>query len=899
MTCETCSNACGTGGWTGPLPGDPDNNSVLTATPAFGGIEVSWTYPTVNPQAVAHVLLYRGTSSNFSTAVQLAVATGTLYFDRIEDQHQYWYWIKIVSVNGTVGELLGPATATSEPTINQIITKLAGKITASALNQALKTEIDKIALNAADLTAEINNRLSASGALTNALAQVQSGITQAITLINTEITQRTEGDSALVHQVNVVAAANAANAAAIITEHDARVISEGAIALTVSGVSSVANGAASAASTAQQTADAAQDDATSALDQLTNLASDNILSPAEKPSIVAAYGVITSEKTGILDEATRYSITTEKTAYSDAITALTTYLTDLVGWNVLPGNDVTIVGATFRSKFADVYSARQTLLNKISEKAKSFIADAQQAADDAQADADTANNALADIASDSKLSPNEKPSIVQAYNVIIDEKVGIVAEGTRYGIVGEKTAYTTAVTALTDYLDGLIGWNDVPGSSITIVGATFRSKFADVYATRQTLLNAIAAKAKSLISTAQTKADQVAADISSTELAKAENPDTYASASAIAQKINDVRVAAGNAGAAISTVQSAKIGYSALTPAYPYGFVGSLPPGATYEYAEIPYDGDGSTIVYPAALYSASAYPEYAANRTRIIDKQGVINWNATTAGAAKPLTWVTGLPLAKAISTAQITNAAGARVSVQQAFTAQDTTNSGLLGQYTLKIDNNGMVAGFGLASSTVNGTVKSSFMVRADSFSIVNPNATRTVSSIGIDSDSHMNFVSAFVTSTAHGLVVGDVVQFTGLVTSSNVPFTGSATVVAVTSTTRFLVNTLLDSYGISSSGTKVVKAAVPFIVEDGKVYMDSAIIKNASIDFAKMNTASINELSSINANMGTINAGTIRFDQPGAAVDTNFIIMDSLTQTIRVFSGGHLRVKIGNLA
>ena len=57
-SCTT--GTCGVGGWGGPLPGDPDNNSVLTATPAFGGIDVSWSYPGTNPQAVAHTVLYRG-----------------------------------------------------------------------------------------------------------------------------------------------------------------------------------------------------------------------------------------------------------------------------------------------------------------------------------------------------------------------------------------------------------------------------------------------------------------------------------------------------------------------------------------------------------------------------------------------------------------------------------------------------------------------------------------------------------------------------------------------------------------------------------------------------------------------------------------------------------------------
>lgn len=43
-----------------------------------------------------------------------------------------------------------------------------------------------------------------------------------------------------------------------------------------------------------------------------------------------------------------------------------------------------------------------------------------------------------------------------------------------------------------------------------------------------------------------------------------------------------------------------------------------------------------------------------------------------------------------------------------------------GLRAQYSVKIDNNGYVSGFGLSSSPVNGVPRSSFIVRADSFAI-----------------------------------------------------------------------------------------------------------------------------------------------------------------------------------
>jgi hypothetical protein len=50
-------------------------------------------------------------------------------------------------------------------------------------------------------------------------------------------------------------------------------------------------------------------------------------------------------------------------------------------------------------------------------------------------------------------------------------------------------------------------------------------------------------------------------------------------------------------------------------------------------------------------------------------------------------------------------------------------STVDGLKVQYTVKIDNNGYIAGFGLASTPVNGVPTSEFVVRADRFAIIIP--------------------------------------------------------------------------------------------------------------------------------------------------------------------------------
>ena len=74
--------------------------------------------------------------------------------------------------------------------------------------------------------------------------------------------------------------------------------------------------------TAAAAASAAQSDATSALSTLTNIASDSLLTPDEKPRVIMDRDVIVAEQSGIDAQATNYSVTTEKTTYDNAVSAL-------------------------------------------------------------------------------------------------------------------------------------------------------------------------------------------------------------------------------------------------------------------------------------------------------------------------------------------------------------------------------------------------------------------------------------------------------------------------------------------------------------------------------------------------------------------------------------------------
>jgi len=227
---------CGTGTGNFPQPGDPDlNNSVLSAAPAFGGIDVAWTYPGLNAYAVAHTILYRSTSSDPDTRVRHRTVTGDYFFDKTTTDTPvvYYYWIEIVSVNGTVGELIGPASAQARPTVSQTIEMLSSQINEGLLAQSLKDELNRINMLSSDLQGEQAARLSQYDELQADLASYQNDVDGVATLLGDEVSRLDDADTAQISQINTVRAKTEDNSAAITSESQARADGDSALASSI------------------------------------------------------------------------------------------------------------------------------------------------------------------------------------------------------------------------------------------------------------------------------------------------------------------------------------------------------------------------------------------------------------------------------------------------------------------------------------------------------------------------------------------------------------------------------------------------------------------------------------------------------------------------------------------
>lgn len=168
-------------------------------------------------------MLYRGITPVWENASLLAVVAGNSYYDKVESGTVYYYWVRMRSINGTLGDPIGPASAEARPLIADLLAILTGYIDSGVLATALREQIESISLNHDELLQEIQDRIANDADLSAALADVQSGLAEALAFLNTEITQRAEADAALISQVNTAAAVNDQTAAALIAEVTARV----------------------------------------------------------------------------------------------------------------------------------------------------------------------------------------------------------------------------------------------------------------------------------------------------------------------------------------------------------------------------------------------------------------------------------------------------------------------------------------------------------------------------------------------------------------------------------------------------------------------------------------------------------------------------------------------------
>lgn len=168
--------------------------------------------------------------------------------------------------------------------------------------------------------------------------------------------------------------------------------------------------------------------------------------------------------------------------------------------------------------------------------------------------ASTLTQALADAASDSVLTPSEKPDLVREYNRIIAAASALIAQAASFSI--SSTGLVSARDALTSYLTGLSpAWNNTSVNT-TVVPSTFNARF-DAYYTADANLTALIATAAKSTSDATTAAKTAAETAASTANTKANEAAGSATASATsATNASNSATAAGTSASAADTART-------------------------------------------------------------------------------------------------------------------------------------------------------------------------------------------------------------------------------------------------------------------------------------------------------------------------------------------------------
>jgi len=273
---------------------------------------------------------------------------------------------------------------------------------------------------------------------------------------------------------------------------------------------------------------AAQTQGQNANSGLNSMLSDGNLSLSELQNIRGAWDSYIAERSGLINQANNYSLSSLVTTYTAALQQLGDFLNQAT-WTLgtipyyisdtfiktITNAGLSIganTGANFRSAVANFEAARTAVFQGISDAAAGKGIAAQTTANQALANAGTAqttannvNNGLNAILSDGNLSVDELNTISGTWAQIIAEKAGILAQASTYGV--SSVNYSNTLTALGTFLNGSSWTSGTPYyvttafiSTVTTAGLTisattgadFRTAVNNFETARTALFQAIA-----------------------------------------------------------------------------------------------------------------------------------------------------------------------------------------------------------------------------------------------------------------------------------------------------------------------------------------------------------------------------------------------------------------------
>ena len=838
----------------------PPTPSGITATAAIGVVYIDQTQPNYT-QGRGHLRTHvygksflsesSYTLPEFNTSIKIGEFTGNNWSfasDPALTWHLWFKWEtndKILSATpfgGTNGVVV-----TTGQDVGRLLEALAGEVTSSQLNQSLNTRINLIDAPTTGLVTKVSGLETTYGTTASAAQSATEALASKVAAENAKVaaelakdnsaTSATASETAKVAAQTAKSAAetSATQAATSATNANSSASAASSSATTAANSASAALGSANAAATkATEAATSATNSQTSAqASETAKVAAQTAKSAAETSATQAATSATNANSSA---SAASSSATTAANSASDALGSANAASTSASNAATSATNSATSASASETAKVAaqTAKSAAETSATQAATSATNANSSASAASSSATTAANSASAALGSANAASTSASNAATSATNSATSATASEASKVAAQT-----AQSSASVSASQAATSATNAS-GSATSAASSLQQVQATIRGTSLALPLEQWTL------NGQSIVTITDGKVGDKALRLSGISGAYPNQGNYIAinpgkkyrirfwakpSSNAAGQLYFSLRQFITSNGSEAGPVNG---GRSPYKPSGVSATAHTSIYGATWgEYNYLWTDADWQTGV----KYLQPEFLDNYSGQTGYWDIQGFTIYDVTDT---------------------EVVSAA-----VETEATARAATDGSLLAQYTVKVDNNGFVSGFGLASETISGVPTSNFEIRADKFSIVNPG----VSLLNITTLTRGGATATAISQSAHGLNVGDTITIRGV--TNDTRWNGSYTVASIPNTTTFTFALTIALTTPATGTIRAGKTTVPFTVSDGVVYINSVAIQSATITEAKIGNSAITS-TKIATNAITadkISAGSVTADKLSA--------------------------------
>ena len=786
----------------------PPTPTGFTANGGYALVTLFWDYPKYGPHA--HTEIWRNSANIIGDAQLVGISSGLSFVDPVGEGASFYYWVRHVSTSEVYGQFNSANGTLAQTALNVtlLLATLNEAITESQLTQALGSRINLIdasALTVNSVAYRVAQETTArSTAISNEAAARVAAITSAVDTLQAQI-----------NDLSAIAEYN--NSTAYVTGE----------LVTYNGFLYKAK----SATTGNLPTNTTYWDLLGEYSSLADIVDQNAASIVQINTINANSTSAASQAIQSVT-ATVNNPTTGVVATSSALGALTTRVSTAEGNIVSNSSAITSLNnvvtspttglATKASSSAlSALDSRVTAAEGVNTSQSTSLTSLQNTIDHPTTGLAAKASSTALSALDSRVTTAEGTvasqgtSITNLNNTINHPTTGLAAK-----------ASSEALSALDSRVSSAEGTISSQGTSITSLTNTISDPTTGL-ATRASS-TALSALDSRVTATEQTNTSQSS---SITALGNAVNdPATGLStrASSTALSALDSRVTATEQ---TNTSQSSSITTLNNTVNHPTTGLATRA---------------SSTALSALDSRVSSAEGNITAQGSSITALQSTVN-NATTgvvatANAVSLLnTEIFPNGTAQASYIDQVNAAVGTNTAAIQAeATARANADGTLFAQYTVKVDLNGYVSGFGLASTLNNGTPSSEFIVRADRFAIASPGQTTVVPFIVQAAATTINGVSV-----PAGVYINDAYIRNGTITSAKI---GNAAIddAKIASLSADKINAgSLDAARVTIDNITIDS------YYDGSIGRNRLRIRDLGVDTAKINnlavtTGKINDLA-----------------------------------------------------